>query len=529
MQQYQPLLNKEIMKKTVSVNIKGTNFLIEEDAYELLQSYLKRLEKSLKNEEGSKEIIEDIEYRIAELCGLALTSNKQVVELEDIEKILETLGQPEEFVDETSESFQAEKSVNTNEGFSESKTGKRLFRDVENGKVAGVCSGLASYFSVDVIVFRILFLVVFFFGGFSVPLYIILWIVLPKATSSIDRLRMQGKPITVDSVKEEVEAAANRFSKETKSLANKFRNNEELTDKISSIGRVISTIVGIGMIIFGGSILVSLIVFGVFDMAFIPAQTDQGFMSLSKLSTLVIENDSDVFWMRMCAFIVGFSVVLFLFLLGSKLIFRLKSIWTKYVLSTLFFIGLTGVIVCSVIGVKAGREMTIKGEVQRKVGVVYSTELVVEPQVVKNSLSEDFQIKNGSFEGFVAIKNGKIKESEINFIYKSSPDSLYHVYQELSARGYTHNNAVYKARRINHIVRIDNNKLYVNTDYNFPVKDKLRDQEVTIVIEIPKGKTVKFPHHTISLGTTDSDENVEDPFYEEEGELDLDGEYYHWD
>jgi phage shock protein PspC (stress-responsive transcriptional regulator) len=517
------------MKKTVSVNIKGTNFLIEEDAYELLQSYMKRLELSLKNEQGSKEIIEDIEYRIAELCGLALTSNKQVVELEDIEKILETLGQPEEFVDETSESFQEEKTQQSTENLNDVKKGKRLFRDVENGKIAGVCSGLASYFSVDVIAIRILFLVVFFFGGFSIPLYIILWIVTPKVNSSIDRLRMQGKPITVDSVKEEVEAAANRFSNETKSFANKLRNNDELTDRISSIGRVISVVVGIGMVVFGGSILVSLIVFGVFDMAFIPAQTDQGFMSLSYLSALVIENDIDVFWMRVCAFTVGFSVVLFLFLLGSKLIFRLTSKWTKYVLSTLFFIGLVGVIVCSVIGVKVGREMTIKGEVQRKVADVYANELIVEPQVVKNTFGEDFVVKNGSFEGFVAIKKGRVKESEINFIYKTSTDTLYHVYQELSARGYTHNNAVYKAKRINHAVVLNGNKMFVHTDYDFPIKDKLRDQEVTIVIEIPQGKTVKFPHHTISLGTTDSDENVEDPFYEEEGELDLDGEYYHWD
>lgn len=517
------------MKKTVSVNIKGTNFLIEEDAYELLQSYMKRLELSLKNEQGSKEIIEDIEYRIAELCGLALTSNKQVVELEDIEKILATLGQPEEFVDETSESFQEEKTQQSTENLNDIKKGKRLFRDVENGKIAGVCSGLASYFSVDVIVFRILFLVFFFFGGFSIPLYIILWIVTPKANSSIDRLRMQGKPITVDSVKEEVEAAANRLGNETKSFANKLRNNDELSDRISSIGRIISIFVGIGMVVFGGSILVSLIVFGVFDMAFIPAQTDQGFMSLSNLSNLVIENDADIFWMRICAFSVGFSVVLFLFLLGSKLIFRLKSKWTKYVLSTLFFIGLVGVIVCSVIGVKAGREMTIKGEVQRKVADIYANELIVEPQVVKNNFEEDFVVKNGSFEGFVAIKNGKVKESEINFIYKTSGDTLYHVYQELSARGYTHNNAVYKAKRINHSIKILENKLIVNTDYHFPVQDKLRDQEVTIIIEIPKGKIVKLPHHTISLGTTVSDENVEDPFYEEEGELDIDGEYYHWD
>ena len=72
------------MKKTVSVNIKGMNFLIEEDAYELLQSYMDRLTHSLRNEKGSKEIIEDIEFRVAELCSHHLNEKKQVIEKEDI-------------------------------------------------------------------------------------------------------------------------------------------------------------------------------------------------------------------------------------------------------------------------------------------------------------------------------------------------------------------------------------------------------------------------------------------------------------
>ena len=88
------------MKKTVSVNIKGSNFLIEEDAYELLQDYLDRLENTLKNESGSKEIIEDVELRIAELCSEKLSEFKKVVELEDIQDILNTLGDTSIYLDE---------------------------------------------------------------------------------------------------------------------------------------------------------------------------------------------------------------------------------------------------------------------------------------------------------------------------------------------------------------------------------------------------------------------------------------------
>jgi len=91
------------MKKTVSVNIKGINFLIEEDAYELLQDYLERLTQTLKNVEGSKEIVEDVELRIAELCSSKLNDSKTVIEFSDIETIIATLGNPEDYVEEDDE------------------------------------------------------------------------------------------------------------------------------------------------------------------------------------------------------------------------------------------------------------------------------------------------------------------------------------------------------------------------------------------------------------------------------------------
>ncbi|MBI1837474.1 MAG: PspC domain-containing protein [Flavobacteriia bacterium] len=520
------------MKKTVSVNIKGINFLIEEDAYELLQSYMKRLESSLKNEKGSKEIIEDIEYRISELCSQSLINSKQVVELEDIELIINTLGQPEEFIEGetafTEEKIHEQTTNNTDSNNFDSKQGKRLFRDVENGKIAGVCSGISSYLNLDVIVVRVLFLVVFFLGGFSIPLYIILWIITPKVNTSIDRLRMQGKPITVDSVREEVEAAAHRFENETKSFANKIRNNDNISNRISTIGRLVAVIVGVGMVVVGVAILVFLVVFGFFDVQFIPAQTEFGFLSFSTLGELMIENDSDLFWMRLCAFIVGFSIVLFLFVLGAKLIFNSKSKWINLCLSSLFSIGLIGIIICIVFGVKTGRNMAIDGEIQRKILDINCENIQIEPKVSSKESKGEFVTKHESSEGFISIKGNKIKESGIQFRYKTSSDSLYHVYQEFSARSYTLQSALLKAKHIKHFVSYKDNVLIVSTGYSFPKSDKLRDQDVTIVIEIPSGKTVKMPHHTIFLGTNNSDEDINDPYYEEEGEMYFDGAYYHW-
>src|SRR5690606_12371449 len=93
---------------------------------------------------------------------------------------------------------------------------RRLYRDRENGYIGGVCAGLAGYFNIDPTIIRLLWAGAFFIGGVGLFLYIILWAIIPKASSSIDRLKMQGKPINVDTVKEEVERAAQNVSEKSR-------------------------------------------------------------------------------------------------------------------------------------------------------------------------------------------------------------------------------------------------------------------------------------------------------------------------
>ena len=152
------------MKKTTSIHIKGMNFLFEEDAYELLQDYMDRLNHGLRNEKGNKEIVEDIELRIAELCTSILNDKKQVIEIEDIKSILETLGDPSQYIDEEESS----KTTFSKEPFDGAKNKDRhLFRDVDNATIAGVCAGIANYFKIDVVIIRALFILLFLFGGFG--------------------------------------------------------------------------------------------------------------------------------------------------------------------------------------------------------------------------------------------------------------------------------------------------------------------------------------------------------------------------
>lgn len=512
------------MKKTVSVNIKGMNFLIEEDAYELLQSYMDRLKHSLRNEKGSKEIIEDIEFRVAELCSGHLNDKKQVIEKEDIKQIIKTLGEPEEYVEASEEFQQEEKTFTHKQNFK--KEEKRLYRDLENAKIAGVCGGLANYLQIDVVIVRAIFLIFFFFFGFGFPLYIVLWLVIPKAISTIERLRMQGKPITVESVREEVETAASRFKDESNSLAHKLRKDGEIGQRLNKIGRFISS--AIGIVCFGfGLTISSFLVMLLIGLEIIPFLDGEGLLSVSEFGELILSNSTDVFWTWVATLTIGFSAILFLFILGAKLIFSLKNKWINVSLVSLISTGVLGIFIAIFVGIKTGQDTIHEGNIYTEIGTTNCQELIIKSQFKKIQNSNDYEVPNDEPIGFFSIEGNQIVESGIHFEYKISTDSSFHVYKKLHSRSSRRSKARGKARHIKHNVSIFNNTLLVDTEYSFPKRDKFRDQNVYIIIEIPNGKTVLIGNQKIALRPDHFQGNTIDLQYTEAGYLYGDGEYQH--
>jgi len=185
------------MKKILSINIRGTVFQLDEDAYERLNKYLNEIYRHFKSKKGHEEIISDIENRIVELFQHKLTDKKQVISLEDVNNVIAAMGHPSDF-DNDSEDEQVYVAAVYEKGK------KRLFRDKENGMIAGVCAGLGAYFDVDKVWFRIAFLVAFFVGGSGVLAYLILWIALPPARTISDRIEMQGDPVTISNIEKAV-------------------------------------------------------------------------------------------------------------------------------------------------------------------------------------------------------------------------------------------------------------------------------------------------------------------------------------
>ena len=176
------------MKKTLNIAIGGKSFIIDEDAHERLSKYLETFRSRLTGEQGS-EVMDDIEARIAELLLDNLGSGQQSVSLALVNRITARLGMPDgkpEFENEN-------ENINENkEEETMSNPVKKLYLDVESRKLGGVCSGLAAYFDIDVTLIRILFLAGLFCGGFGFWLYIIIWIVAPKALTPAQKCELRG-------------------------------------------------------------------------------------------------------------------------------------------------------------------------------------------------------------------------------------------------------------------------------------------------------------------------------------------------
>ena len=182
----------ELMKKVVSACVGGRNFTLEEDAYERLGRYLNHFKARLTVPESQKaEVMEEIEGRIAELFSQEVGESGRVVTLEMVEKVASTLGMPDGSRDENT--FTAGPTM-------VARPDRKLYRDPDEKKVAGVCSGLALYLDVDVTIIRIFMLVAFICGSAGFWIYVIFWIAVPLADTPAKKCELRGLAPTAENM-----------------------------------------------------------------------------------------------------------------------------------------------------------------------------------------------------------------------------------------------------------------------------------------------------------------------------------------
>lgn len=182
------------MKNTLEIGIGGKSFIMDEDAHERLRKYLETFRARLTSEQGG-EVMDDIEARIAELLFSSLGSGQQSVSLALVDRITAQLGMPDgrpEFEDTVENQNKTEEKMGN--------PAKKLYLDVESRKLGGVCSGIAAYMDIDVTIVRIIFLALILCGSFGLWLYLIIWIVAPKALTPAQKCELRGWEPTAENL-----------------------------------------------------------------------------------------------------------------------------------------------------------------------------------------------------------------------------------------------------------------------------------------------------------------------------------------
>jgi phage shock protein PspC (stress-responsive transcriptional regulator) len=195
------------MKITISVNLGGYSFNIDEDAYSELKRYLKNLEIHFAGEESSSEILSDIENRMAELFRAKLTSYKQVINIADVNEVISIMGSPEDISDNEGPSRKEKFST---------PGPHRMYRDPDKRIIGGVCSGMGAYWDIEPWIIRVIFIALVMAGGLGILIYLILYIVLPEAKTTAQKIEMKGAPVNIHNIKESVKTEFNNVRKNMK-------------------------------------------------------------------------------------------------------------------------------------------------------------------------------------------------------------------------------------------------------------------------------------------------------------------------
>ena len=479
------------MNKTVNINLGGLVFHIDEDAFQKLTNYFGAIKRSLSNTSGKDEIIKDIEIRIGELISEKHTSDKQVISLREVEEIISIMGQPEDYRIEVDEPIDDE-PIYTN-----TKITKKLYRDEENGAIGGVLAGLGHYFGIDKAWLRVILLIMVFAGGTGVVAYIILWIAMPAAKTTSEKLEMRGEPVTISNiekkVREEIETLSGKIKstdfegvkKGLKSNGNKLKNS--FGETIGTIINLFAKVVGAFMIVISVTLLVVFLI-GVlaFGTTNFPNFPFHSFIELGNFTDYPI-------WFFGLLFYLAVSIPsIFILLLGIKIIAPTsKSIGSiaKYVLLAIWIIAI-GILIS--IGVKQASEYAYDGRNYEK----QTLNLNPKDTLYIKFKNNDYYSKDiNDYKEFNVTKDSLnqdvVYSNSISFQIEKTDELLPYIKINKEAKGNSFENANTRAGKIKYGFKIIGNNLILDNYLISELKDQYRDQKVEIKLYLPKGTLFK--------------------------------------
>lgn len=489
------------MNKTVNINIGGLFFHIDENAYNKLNTYLNAIKYSLA-EDSKEEVMNDIEARIGEILSSRIQPDKQVVNSLDIEYIISIMGQPEDYIIEN-ETTNSQKSQPT---YTATVLNKKLYRDEDEGRIGGVCAGLGHYFGIDSIWIRLLFIVLFFStAGTSLLIYLILWVIVPKALTTSEKLQMKGEPINIANIEKKI-----KESFDTEELNRKSRNAVSAVESFAKkIFNVISKLFG-GFLLFISVVsLGSILVFG-------GTLILGSFNIIDNVELIGVPFETNLLpWFAILLVITAGIPLLFLFALSLKVLntnFKFLGRYTTLSLLVIWFLSLIG---WTAFGINQASQEQYTGKTTEKIELNLAATDTLKVNFNNNSLYSAEETPN--YTGKIMLnENGEkvLYSNRVDLIFKETDGQPY-VVIEKEAKANDMDFARSVAQKMTYLASIDKNVINADNYYTSTNKNKRNKQSVNLYIYIPQNTIVKLNKEARYFSNTylDSDQDVKYPLF----------------
>ncbi|RXF71921.1 PspC domain-containing protein [Arcticibacter tournemirensis] len=462
------------MNKTIIININGMVFHIEEDAYEVLRSYMTDVKRHFAYSADSDEIVTDIENRLAEMFNERLADqNKQVIVLQDVTDITARMGSVNDF------DLQDEEPSYGPQGL---KTERKLFRDTDDRIIGGVCSGIGYYFDMDAKWVRLITFLITLLWGTGLIVYIILWIVLPPARTRSERMAMKGEPINLQNFKK-------NFDEELESLKHQVRPGLDKTgaflrDAGQHTGNfvlkalnVIVKVIGAFVIFICALTLFSLFMGLIFALGFL----NKGELNAFPFNVINPEYQSPLYF---SAFIIVIIPLLALIFFGMRVIFN-RKITGRTTSFAMLIIWLTGLGMAVFYGSKVGAEFREEAKIEQR------SDIVPYPVYYLKLNPGRFFTKDDSARYGISSKwdKSRIKISndfgKIDLFIEKSEDGKSTLFKEFSARGRDFEQAFQTAQKSGYRFVQTDSILELDKYLYLTGQAPFRDQEVDVTIKVP--------------------------------------------
>jgi phage shock protein PspC (stress-responsive transcriptional regulator) len=335
------------MNKIIKINLAGQAVSIDEQAYDSLSQYMRSLEKYFINTESGKEILEDIEARIAELFFATLRSNDFISEIH-VQEAITLMGTAQDMGAEDNDESQ------DSQGYKDPKR-KKLFRDKEDAIFGGVCSGIGAYYGLDTIAVRIMFILLVMLAGAPIVAYIILWAIIPAAITAQDRYRMHGDASTISDIANNIREEATNVSSNLRNGASKWSKNikknstlkrgtQTLTNVIVEILTLVAKLFAVFLII----MLVMLCIYFPLVILSSASGTFSGYINGSGFSASLFLDPPVLNWLycvsliSLCLIPLGIAIYTLLkFVFNWTTSIHLKGFFIAWLLSLVVLIGVS--------------------------------------------------------------------------------------------------------------------------------------------------------------------------------------------